>query len=237
RGGGQRGAPRGGPGTADGAGLWTVTSASLSDGAHSLTVKASTANGTSAASTALSVTIDTGAPTLRSAVLSGTRLTLTYSEALDGAETPVAGAFTVTVGGVVRTVTAVAVSGRMVTLTLDAGASSVYEGATVSYTPPGSGAKTVDAAGNAPGALNGQPVRVGGDPNFTLEATNPFGIGGFGGQDAPVFADIDGEGDIHAVFGDRYANIGVYRNVGPGAGPSFTQWGTKPSGLHPVGGG
>ncbi|WP_179134979.1 Ig-like domain-containing protein, partial [Azospirillum brasilense] len=68
-----------GTATADGAGLWTVTSASLSDGAHSLTVKASTANGTSAASTALSVTIDTAAPTLRSAVLSGTRLTLTYS--------------------------------------------------------------------------------------------------------------------------------------------------------------
>ncbi|WP_449229282.1 Ig-like domain-containing protein [Azospirillum argentinense] len=226
-----------GTATANGAGLWTVTSASLSDGAHSLTVKASTANGTSAASTALSVTIDTAAPSLTSAVLSGTRLTLTYSEALDGAETPVAGAFTVTVGGVARTVTAVATDGRAVILTLDAGASSIYEGATVSYTPPVSGAKTADAAGNAAGALNGQPVRVGGDPNFTLEATNPFGIGSFVGQSAPVFADIDGDGDLDAVVGDWFANIVVYRNVGTAEAPSFTLVGTNPFGLSTVGGG
>ncbi|MGY0835429.1 SwmB domain-containing protein, partial [Azospirillum argentinense] len=226
-----------GTATANGAGLWTVTSASLSDGAHSLTVKASTANGTSAASTALSVTIDTAAPSLTSAVLSGTRLTLIYSEALDGAETPVAGAFTVTVGGVVRTVTAVATDGRAVILTLDAGASSIYEGATVSYTPPGSGAKTVDAAGNAAGALSGQPVRVGGDPKFTLEATNPFGLGSFVGQSAPVFADIDGDGDLDAVVGDWYANIVVYRNVGTADAPSFTLVGTNPFGLNTVGGG
>ncbi|WP_162801407.1 SwmB domain-containing protein, partial [Azospirillum brasilense] len=225
-----------GTATADGAGLWTITSASLSDGAHSLTAKANTANGASAASTALSVTIDTAAPTLTSAVLSGTQLTLTYSELLDGAQAP-AGAFTVLVGGVARTVTAVATDGRAVILTLDAGASSIYEGATVSYTPPGSGAKTVDVAGNAAGALNGQPVRVGGDPSFVLEATNPFGIGSFVGQSAPVFVDIDGDGDLDAVVGDWYANIVVYRNVGTATAPSFTLVGTNPFGLNTVGGG
>ncbi|WP_186464817.1 Ig-like domain-containing protein, partial [Azospirillum brasilense] len=223
--------------TADANGLWTITAASLSEGAHSLTAVASNGTNASLPSSRLNVTIDTTAPTLTSAVLSGTRLTLTYSEALDGAQTPATGAFTVTVGGVVRTVTAVATAGRTVTLTLDAGASSLYEGATVSYTPPGSGAKTVDAAGNAAGALNGQPVRVGGDPKFTLEATNPFGLGSFVGQSAPVFADIDGDGDLDAVVGDWYANIVVYRNVGTAEAPSFTLVGTNPFGLNTVGGG
>ncbi|PWC62034.1 hypothetical protein TSH58_25810, partial [Azospirillum sp. TSH58] len=223
--------------TADANGLWSVTAASLSEGAHSLTAVASNGTNASLPSSTLNVTIDTTAPTLTSAVLSGKRLTLTYSEALDNAQTPVAGAFTVTVGGMVRTVTAVATAGRTVTLTLDAGASSLYEGATVSYTPPGSGAKTVDAAGNAAGALNGQPVRVGGDPKFTLEATNPFGLGSFVGQSAPVFADIDGDGDLDAVVGDWYANIVVYRNVGTAEAPSFTLVGTNPFGLNTVGGG
>ncbi|MBK3734600.1 DUF4347 domain-containing protein, partial [Azospirillum brasilense] len=223
--------------TADANGLWTITAASLSEGAHSLTAVASNGTNASLPSSRLNVTIDTTAPTLTSAVLSGTRLTLTYSEALDGTQTPVGGAFTVTVGGVVRTVTAVATAGRTVTLTLDAGASSLYEGATVSYTPPGSGARTVDAAGNAAGALNGQPVRVGGDPKFTLEATNPFGLGTFVGQSAPVFADIDGDGDLDAVVGDWYANIVVYRNVGTAEAPSFTLVGTNPFGLNTVGGG
>ncbi|CAO3378138.1 FG-GAP-like repeat-containing protein [Azospirillum argentinense] len=52
-----------GTATADGTGRWTVTSASLGDGAHSLTATASTSDGTSAASAALTVTIDTTPPT------------------------------------------------------------------------------------------------------------------------------------------------------------------------------
>ena len=46
-----------------GSGAWSFTTAALANGAHSLTAKASdVAGNTSAASTALSVTIDTVAP-------------------------------------------------------------------------------------------------------------------------------------------------------------------------------
>ena len=52
-----------GSATADGSGNWTYTTAALANGAHSLTATATdVAGNTSAASTALSVTIDTAAP-------------------------------------------------------------------------------------------------------------------------------------------------------------------------------
>ena len=52
-----------GSATANGAGAWSFTTAALANGAHSLTATATdVAGNTSAASTALSVTIDTGAP-------------------------------------------------------------------------------------------------------------------------------------------------------------------------------
>ncbi|KAA0677178.1 Ig-like domain-containing protein, partial [Roseomonas genomospecies 6] len=78
-----------GTATASAPGAWTVTAASLADGAHSLTAKViDTAGNTSSASTALTVTIDTGAPSV-AIVLSKTTLgvgetatvTFTFSEA------------------------------------------------------------------------------------------------------------------------------------------------------------
>ena len=49
--------------TANGSGAWSFTTATLADGAHSFTATATDAAGNvSAASAALSVTIDTGAP-------------------------------------------------------------------------------------------------------------------------------------------------------------------------------
>ncbi|QCO07159.1 Ig-like domain-containing protein [Azospirillum argentinense] len=218
--------------TADSSGLWTLTTGTLAEGVHNLTAKATSAyyTGTSPASTALSVTIDTTAPTLTAAVLSGTQLTLTYSEALDGAQAPV-GAFTVMVGGVARMVTAVASSGRTVTLTLDAGVISVHQTVTVDYTPPGSGAKTADAAGNAAGALTGHGVTVPKDPNFVLEGTNPFGLDTTGPWSIPTFADIDGDGDLDALVGMGDGTIRFYRNDGTATAPSFTLAGTNPFGL------
>ena len=52
-----------GTATADGSGAWSFTTATLADGAHSFTATATdTAGNTSAASSALSVTVDSGAP-------------------------------------------------------------------------------------------------------------------------------------------------------------------------------
>ena len=52
-----------GSATANGTGAWSYTTAALANGAHSLTATATDAAGnTSAASAALSVTIDTAAP-------------------------------------------------------------------------------------------------------------------------------------------------------------------------------
>ncbi|TWA67773.1 putative repeat protein (TIGR02059 family), partial [Azospirillum baldaniorum] len=175
-------------------------------------------------------TPDTTPPTLTSAVLSGTTLTLTYSELLNGAQAPT-GAFTVMVGGVARTVTAVASSGKTVTLTLDAGVTSVHQTVTVDYTPPGSGTKTTDAAGNAAGALTGHGVTVPKDPNFVLEGTNPFGLNTTGPWSIPTFADIDGDGDIDALIGMGDGTILFYRNDGSATAPGFTLAGTNPFGL------
>ena len=52
-----------GTATANSRGAWTYTTAALSDGNHSLKATATTASGTSAASSALAVRIDTTAPT------------------------------------------------------------------------------------------------------------------------------------------------------------------------------
>src|SRR6185312_3497055 len=51
-----------GSATADGAGAWSFTTAALTNGAHSLTATDTVAGNTSAASSALNVTIDTTAP-------------------------------------------------------------------------------------------------------------------------------------------------------------------------------
>ncbi|MBK3804342.1 hemagglutinin/hemolysin-related protein, partial [Azospirillum brasilense] len=225
-----------GTATADTQGLWTLTTGTLAEGVHSLTAKATSAyyTGTSAASTALSVTIDTTAPSLVSASVNGTILTLTYSELLDGGADAAVAAFTVMVDGVARTVTGADASGTTVTLTL-ASAVDPYQTVTVGYTLPGSGSVTQDVTGNAAGTFSGRAVRVAGDPNFALEATNPFGLDNVGAFEAPVFVDIDGDGDLDAVMGNNTGALVVYENVGTATAPSFTLAGTGAFGLTSIG--
>lgn len=77
--------------TADGSGNWSITSSSLASGTYNITAKASDGNGESAASGALSVTVDTQAPTvtLSSAAADPTNassftVTVTFNEAVTG---------------------------------------------------------------------------------------------------------------------------------------------------------
>ncbi|MGY4508851.1 Ig-like domain-containing protein [Bradyrhizobium sp. USDA 3650] len=72
--------------TANSSGAWTLTTAALSDGGHSLMATATTSGGTSVASTALAVTIDTHAPGVPTLVASTSAATLasTHVEVLTG---------------------------------------------------------------------------------------------------------------------------------------------------------
>ncbi|GBF80875.1 cadherin-like domain-containing protein [Aphanothece sacrum] len=76
---------------------------------------------------------------------------------------------------------------------------------------------------------------TGSAPSFTLEATNPFGLTDVGGNSAPTFADIDGDGDLDAFVGAADANTTFYRNTGTGSAPSFTLEATNPFGLTKAG--
>ncbi len=141
--------------TADGSGNWTITSIALAEGAHTLTTKATDAAGNvSAASSPLSLTIDTTFPTFATATVNGNQLILTYTEAttLDAVNVPAPGDFEVQVGGTPRAVTGVAVNAaaKTVTLTLTT-AVSAGQAVTVAYTDPtvGDDANAIqDAAGN-----------------------------------------------------------------------------------------
>ncbi|MEG0001447.1 Ig-like domain-containing protein, partial [Comamonas sp.] len=121
-------------------GDWSITSSTLTQGTHNLTIKATdTAGNVSAASAALSVTIDSDAPVFSSARVNGSTLVLSYTDVdtLDAANLLDPAAFTVMVGQLPNAVTAAAVNaiGKTVTLTL---ATPVAHGqvVTVAYDDP-----------------------------------------------------------------------------------------------------
>ncbi len=127
-----------GSATANGSGNWSITSATLVEGMHTLTTRTTDAAGNiSAASSGLDLTIDTTAPTFASATVNGNQLALTYTEAttLDALNSPAAGDFEVQVGGALRTVTGIGINAtaKTVTLTL-ATAVSNGQTVTVAYT-------------------------------------------------------------------------------------------------------
>lgn len=60
-------------------------------------------------------------------------------------------------------------------------------------------------------------------PNFTAEDTgNPLAEFNVGFTAAPIIVDIDNDGDLDAVVGERYGTVKFYRNTGTASVPIFT---------------
>ena len=95
--------------------------------------------------------VDGVLPTATAASAAGPTVTVTWSEALDPASLPTgAGGFRVRIGNANGpAVSAVAVSGATTTLSLASAIADGTANVTLEYTPPRSGAKIRDAAGNA----------------------------------------------------------------------------------------
>jgi uncharacterized repeat protein (TIGR02059 family) len=143
-------------------GIWQVTS-----------TQTSSAGQTSAASTPVSLTVDTTPPTVVSAEMNtaGTQLTITFNEEL-GTTAPAIGDFLITVDGVTVAVTAVSVSGSTAILTL-ATPATAGQVVGVVYTAPTSSTASSNAAVQDRAGNDALSFTI----NATVSATPPSGSG------------------------------------------------------------
>ena len=169
-----------GTGTANSStGAYSIALSSLADGAHTLTAKAIDAAGnTSAASSNLTLSVDTVLPVISTAAVNAKQITLVYSENLDSGNLPAASAFAVTRAGNPGTVSAVSITDNTITLTL---AESVQNGESVSlsYTNP-SGSSTIhDLSGNNAVNLVSKSLTNSTAPPPVLAISNLNGVANF----------------------------------------------------------
>jgi len=147
--------------TADGAGAWTITSSALSNGVHTLTAKVTDGAGnTGAASTPLSVTIDTTAPSAPGAIDldSGSHTGLSNSDNVTSGTTP-------TFNGTAEansTVTLYDTDGTTVlgTTTADGSGNWTITSSTLAGGSHTLTVKAKDAAGNESGASSSLSVTI-----------------------------------------------------------------------------
>ncbi|GFE69412.1 S-layer family protein [Chroococcus sp. FPU101] len=73
------------------------------------------------------------------------------------------------------------------------------------------------------------------NPIFAPPVTNSFGLTDVGISAAPTFADLDSDGDLDAIVGNRDGNTFYYRNLGTRINPIYAPPLTNPFGLTDVG--
>jgi hypothetical protein len=72
-------------------------------------------------------------------------------------------------------------------------------------------------------------------PAFAPGVTNPFGLTKVGADNAPTFADIDGNGTLDAFVGGFDGDTTFFKNIGTTTAPAFAPGVTNPFGLTNVG--
>ena len=71
---------------------------------------------------------------------------------------------------------------------------------------------------------------------FVAEGTNPFGLGNVGNYASPTLVDIDNDGDLDALVGNKDGNTLFFENTGTATSAAFAAASTNPFGLANVGG-
>ena len=71
---------------------------------------------------------------------------------------------------------------------------------------------------------------------FASAEINPFGLSGVGLNATPTFVDIDGDGVLDALVGNKAGDILLFRNTGSTSSPAFASAETNPFGLSNEGG-
>jgi len=73
------------------------------------------------------------------------------------------------------------------------------------------------------------------NPVFGPPSLNPFGLSDVGNAATPSFADLDGDGDFDALYGNKSGDLIFFRNSGNATSPAFGSPSTNPFGLANIG--